>query len=67
MKDGLFEGNGVYRMQEEALEYRGDFKNGLFDGFGTILESREGGRLIYEGEWKGGQKSGNGVYYYSGN
>jgi hypothetical protein len=34
--DGIFEGQGVYRMKEEGLLYEGSFTNGLFHGYGIV-------------------------------
>ena len=44
----------------DGREYRGDFKNGEFDGHG--VHTWPGGKKRYEGEYRGGKKSGYGVF-----
>ena len=56
-KDGREEGKGIAKYGDGSV-YTGDFLGGLRHGSGT-LRGMPGGR-VYEGEWKEGQKSGQG-------
>ena len=46
----------------QSWEYEGDYKNGIWNGKGTIKWSN-GDK--YEGDWKEGNRTGNGIYTYN--
>lgn len=56
-EDGWF----VY-MDEIGNEYEGQFKNGVYDGYGTMLYSDS---TMYEGTWVNGVREGNGKIYWN--
>lgn len=53
-------GEGVYRWSD-GRQYKGQYKNGLKDGFGEYVWVD--GR-IYTGEWKDGKRHGVGILIY---
>lgn len=59
--DGKLIGKGVYDFPDGS-HYEGDVLNGLRHGSGTFVFA--GGVARYEGEWKFGKRSGEGVLYY---
>jgi hypothetical protein len=59
--DGKLVGKGVYDFPDGS-HYEGDVLNGLRHGSGTFVYA--GGVARYEGEWKFGKRSGEGILYY---
>ncbi|MDR0950769.1 MAG: hypothetical protein LBM13_03975 [Candidatus Ancillula sp.] len=55
--DGKLEGYADV-LYPDNLSYSGDFKNGLFDGKGTLWLK---GKWKYSGDFKNGKANGNGV------
>lgn len=52
------EGNCLFKDKKKCITYKGDFRDGLFYGFG-VLTCPDG---IYHGTFKVGKKEGSGVY-----
>ena len=55
----LFQGTGVYTYANGS-QYKGDFKQGLFNGKGTLFSDGQ----IYVGEFKDGDHYGKGTITY---
>ena len=67
-KSGLRHGHGdEYAFDSEKnkiyLKYRGEWKKGLYDGFGSLYNENI---LVYEGSWKSGLYDGKGKLYENG-
>ena len=58
--DGTKNGSGKY-YENGALKYKGNFINDKYDGEGTLYDSLS----FYFGEWKSGQKNGNGKEFFN--
>jgi hypothetical protein len=58
MKDGRAEGDGSY-FDATGISYKGTWKNGLMDGFGTLMLP---GGDEYVGEMRAGKANGSGRY-----
>lgn len=56
---GKLQGEGEWRNEEKQLDYRGGFKDSLFDGLGHYADQLNG--ISYEGGFLAGLHSGNGV------
>ena len=54
-KNDLFDGFGIYYLENGRKIYEGEWKNGLMDGEGLFFIKN---RLSYNGEWKKGRKNG---------
>ena len=59
--NGKIEGYGILINECSKSEYKGDFKNNVFHGKG-IFQWGPNGIIRYEGEYKFGEKNGNGIY-----
>lgn len=62
-------GKGIYFGEDDLLVYRGEFKNGKYDGEGKLYETKYENKvsksmLVYEGNFKNGEKNGQGESYY---
>ena len=69
--NGKIDGHGILKNEYSKSEYKGDFKNNIFHGKGHF-QWGPNGMIRYEGEYKFGEKNGNGTYIkpkfkYSGN
>lgn len=65
--DGLFHNyEGFFLLHQDFLEekiYKGFWKNGKKDGFGTLTKY---GQMVFEGNWKNGKMHGRGKIYDDG-
>lgn len=53
IKDGTMSGKGTaYFPDTEQIRYEGHWKNGKYDGEGTLYD--ENGEIVYAGEWENG-------------
>ena len=59
--NGKIDGYGILINEYSKSEYKGDFKNNVFHGKG-IFQWGPNGIIRYEGEYKFGEKNGNGIY-----
>ena len=57
-EDGAFHGHGVYTELGGRSEYRGEWKAGQRDGYGTMRRNDVG---TYAGGWRGGSEHGTGT------
>ena len=58
--DGMKNGYGKY-YEDGALKYKGNFYDDKYDGEGKLYDSSS----LYFGEWKSGQKNGNGKQFFN--
>ena len=58
-------GTFVAETDRGQTTYRGTFKNGRYDGFGTL--SYDDQRATYKGYWRAGERHGRGTYWDSDN
>ena len=56
-RDGKFNGKGVLKSLNPKFTYKGEFKNGELDGYGTLTQDSG----VYEGNFKKGLKHGKGT------
>jgi hypothetical protein len=56
-RDGKFDGKGVLKSLNPKFTYKGEFKNGELDGYGTLTQDSG----VYEGNFKKGLKHGKGT------
>ena len=54
---GLKHGLGVEKINSSII-YVGNFRNNVKDGIGVILDIKNGKKVIFEGFWSNGQKTG---------
>ena len=59
--NGKIDGYGILKNEYSKSEYKGDFKNNVFHGKG-VFQWGPNGLIRYEGEYKFGEKNGNGNY-----
>lgn len=62
VKNGLRHGQGVYKNDQEGIEYEGEWVDGMRHGHG-VLKYKNGS--VYEGQWERGMKWGQGKMTYS--
>ena len=62
IKNGTFEGLGVYYDVQEGSLYEGEFANHKFNGKG--IETWNEGAYKYSGDFVDGQKTGNGKFEF---
>jgi len=55
------EGEGTFKCPKTGVEYKGTFKKGTMDGWGTCVYSSGS---VYEGEWKTGKRHGLGMFRF---
>ena len=60
-KKNLFEGYGIYFLENGRKIYEGFWKNGLMNKTGIFYIRN---KKSYEGIWKNGRKHGKGIRYY---
>lgn len=59
MKDGIKNGYGIMRYDDDGALYKGTWKDDKHEGHG-IKDWGDG--IIYEGEWMNGMMHGEGIY-----
>ena len=61
-------GTGTYYFADGFCKYKGEWKNDLYEGFGTLYyhDNNKEGDIEYEGSFKKGLAHGEGKYYADG-
>lgn len=69
IKNGVRDGKGVYTcVTEDPFVYDGEWKNGMFNGFGICHYGSQDSNYWYEGQFKDCLREGKGTMHYpSGN